>query len=292
MAFNVIEASKKITGKYKRYLKTMFDIADPDYKRIFEEKIEADKSFSRGPYLDVVDSFKRGKEVSELIDEGILNSDFKNIHDIYVKTLYSHQLDSLIKIKEGNNVIVSTGTGSGKTESFLIPIFNHLMDEKKENGKISSGVRALIIYPMNALANDQLKRLRNLLKDYSDITFGAYTGQTENRRDNALRLYKKLYGEDENPLVNELISREEMKKNPPHILITNYAMLEFLMLRPEDNVFFNGGYANKWKFIVLDEAHTYNGSTGIEVSMLLKRVVAELPSSNIQIGRASCRERV
>lgn len=282
MAFNVIEASKKITGKYKRYLKTMFDIADPDYKRIFEEKIEADKSFSRGPYLDVVDSFKRGKEVSELIDEGILNSDFKNIHDIYVKTLYSHQLDSLIKIKEGNNVIVSTGTGSGKTESFLIPIFNHLMDEKKENGKISSGVRALIIYPMNALANDQLKRLRNLLKDYSDITFGAYTGQTENRRDNALRLYKKLYGEDENPLVNELISREEMKKNPPHILITNYAMLEFLMLRPEDNVFFNGGYANKWKFIVLDEAHTYNGSTGIEVSMLLKRVVAELPSSNIQ----------
>ena len=121
MAFNVIEASKKITGKYKRYLKTMFDIADPDYKRIFEEKIEADKSFSRGPYLDVVDSFKRGKEVSELIDEGILNSDFKNIHDIYVKTLYSHQLDSLIKIKEGNNVIVSTGTGSVSYTHLTLP---------------------------------------------------------------------------------------------------------------------------------------------------------------------------
>lgn len=281
MAFNVIEASKTITRKYKRYLKTMFDIADLDYKRIFDDKLEKDNSFSKGPYLDVIDSFQKGKSVTQLIEEGVLNRDFEKIPDIYSKTLYSHQVDSLLKIKEGKNVIVSTGTGSGKTESFLIPIFDSLMEEKKNYGEITPGVRALIIYPMNALANDQLKRLRKSLKDYPDITFGAYTGQTEGKKENALRLYKKLHG-DEEPLANELISREEMKETPPNILITNYAMLEYLMLRPEDNVFFNGEYANNWRFIVLDEAHTYVGSTGIEVSMLLKRVVAELPSRSIQ----------
>ena len=131
MAFNVIEASKTITRKYKRYLKTMFDIADLDYKRIFDEKLEKDNSFSKGPYLDVIDSFQKGKSVTQLIEEGILNRDFEKIPDIYSKTLYSHQVDSLLKIKEGKNVIVSTGTGSGKTESFLIPIFDSLMEEKK-----------------------------------------------------------------------------------------------------------------------------------------------------------------
>lgn len=73
-----------------------------------------------------------------------------------------------------------------------------------------------------------------------------------------------------------------MKKTPPHILITNYAMLEYLMLRPEDNVFFNGEYAKHWKYIVLDEAHTYTGSTGIEVSLLLRRVMASIDASHIQ----------
>lgn len=74
------------------------------------------------------------------------------------------------------------------------------------------------------------------------------------------------------PLPNERISRNQMKERPPHILITNYAMLEYLLLRPEDNVFFHGDKSNEWKFIVLDEAHTYTGATGIEVSMLLRRL--------------------
>lgn len=73
-----------------------------------------------------------------------------------------------------------------------------------------------------------------------------------------------------------------MKETPPHILITNYAMLEYLMLRPEDSVFFEGKYAHSWKFIVLDEAHTYTGSTGIEVSMLMRRVMAKLHNPQIQ----------
>jgi hypothetical protein len=140
---------------------------------------------------------------------------------------------------------------------------------------------------MNALANDQIDRLRRTLADYPDITFGCYTGQTEYTKEKALALFHKLNtdpdtGIEATPLKNEILSREEMKNAPPHILITNYAMLEYLMLRPEDSVFFDGEFAGHWKYIVLDEAHTYTGSTGIEVSMLLRRVVAKLHSPKIQ----------
>lgn len=275
MSFNIITASKNITDKYIRYLKTMFDIEDPYYKELFGEAINKRQSISKGPYLEVIDSFKKGSSVEELIRQGILDSDFEKIEDIYKKTLYQHQENSVKKINEGKNIVVSTGTGSGKTESFLIPILNSLMKEKRENGMLSPGVRALLIYPMNALANDQISRLRGLLKNYPEITFGSYTGQTSEKYDQALFKYKSL-NKNKTPQKNELIAREQMKNTPPHILVTNYSMLEYLMLRPQDNTFFQGDFASNWRFIVLDEAHTYSGSTGIEVSMLLRRLKAYL----------------
>lgn len=283
MSFNVIQASKNIARKYQRYLQTVFDISDPEYKALFLQQLNQSEPFAKGPYLDVVDSFKKGNTVKDLIENGVLNKGFEKIDDIYGKTLYVHQETALKRAMEGHSLIVSTGTGSGKTESFLLPILNSLMQEKDANGgKLTPGVRALIIYPMNALANDQIDRLRVSLKNYPDITFGAYTGQTEYKESKAILQYKKLNGEDKTPLKNELLSRERMKKTPPHILITNYAMLEYLMLRPEDNVFFNGEYAKHWKYIVLDEAHTYTGSTGIEVSLLLRRVMAAIDAQHIQ----------
>ena len=281
MSFNIISASKNITEKYIRYLKTMFDIDDPEYKSLFEKKMTEMGSFSKGPYLDVVDSFESGTSVTQMISDGILNPDFEKIPNIYEKTLYKHQETSIRKLNSGRNVVVSTGTGSGKTESFLVPILNSLMNERRENKKLSPGVRALLIYPMNALANDQISRLRSLLADYPFITFGSYTGQTEEKEDRALAKYRSL-NNGQKPLKNELISRERMKETPPHILITNYSMLEYLMLRPKDNTLFQGEYAGNWRFIVLDEAHTYSGSTGIEVSMLLRRLKAHLGNPDLR----------
>lgn len=288
MSFNVINASKKISDKYKRYLKTIFNIKDPFYNELFTKQLDSIESFSKGPFLDVVDSFEKGETVENLIKQGFLHSDFNYINNIKSKTLYKHQEVALKKSLKGNNLVISTGTGSGKTECFLIPIINDLMIEKEKNGGVlQPGVRALIIYPMNALANDQIERLRGTLENYPDITFGCYTGQTEEKYLTALYQYKKLNknketGEELLPIKNELISREEMKENPPNILITNYAMLEYLMLRPADSVFFDGEYSNFWKYIVLDEAHTYMGSTGIEVSMLMRRVIAKLNNPKIQ----------
>ena len=279
MAFSPVDASKEIRSKYYRYLKTMFDIGEP-YQTEFNELLQKDNILAKGPYLDVTDSFEKGKNLEQLIDEGVIVKSFSKIDMNMTRPLYKHQEKAIRKVVcDKRNLVVSTGTGSGKTESFLIPVLNELAKEAEE-GTISPGVRALLIYPMNALANDQTERLRGLLKNYPEITFGVYTGQTKQEYRDALIDYKML-NRDEDPRVNELISRDQMIESPPNILITNYAMLEYLMLRPKDNVFFDGEYADNWKFIVFDEAHVYNGSTGIEVSMLFRRLKARLGDQKI-----------
>ena len=190
--------------------------------------------------------------------------------------LYLHQEKALRKTNQGKNLIVTTGTGSGKTECFIIPIINHLLNEY-ENGTLTPGVRAILIYPMNALANDQMKRLRSLLKSFPDITFGVYNSSTKQNEQDGITEYGKIY-KDENgipmkPLKNEIISRDRMQEKPPHILVTNYAMLEYMMLRPKDDLVFSGA---RLRFLVLDEAHIYRGATGMETSLLLKRLKARI----------------
>lgn len=280
MSFKPTEASKVITEQYKRYLTTVFQIKDEPYATQFRQLINQQKTFAYGPFLDVTESFEKGKTINQLIHSSVLSDEFSKIDLPLTRPLYRHQEESIIKIFEGHNLVVSTGTGSGKTESFLIPIINHLMREL-ENNTLSTGIRALLIYPMNALANDQIERLRKLLANYLEITFGSYTGQTREYYKDALADYRQL-NEGKVPKKNELISREQMKEAPPHLLITNYAMLEYLMIRPDDEVFFNKNHSSNWKFIVLDEAHVYTGSTGIEVSMLLRRLKSTVHSQNIQ----------
>lgn len=279
MAFSPVKASRNITEKYYRYLKTSFNIGEP-YSAEFETLLKKGNVLAKGPFLDLTDSFKSGHSIKELIEEGLLPKSFSRINMNQTRPLYVHQEKALRKVaEEGRNLVVSTGTGSGKTESFLLPVLRYLVGEV-EQGTICPGVRALFVYPMNALANDQIERLRAILVDFPEITFGVYTGQTERKKDKALVNYKSL-NDNKVPLENELISREEMTDNPPHILITNYAMLEYLMIRPLENVFFEGDKADFWKFIVFDEAHVYYGSTGIEVSMLFRRLRAKLNSDKL-----------
>ncbi len=196
------------------------------------------------------------------------------------RKLYLHQEKAIRAIVSGNNTVVSTGTGSGKTNCFLIPVLNELLLEK-EQGTLGEGVRALFIYPMNALANDQMKNIREILMCYPDITFGAYNGGTENDEESAIDVYEAMFAREKVPelrhrLPNEILSRNEMKKNPPNILFTNYAMLEHLLLRPKDDVLFSNA---DFRFVVLDEAHIYTGATGIETAILLRRLKARISAT-------------
>lgn len=279
MAFSPVRASKDITEKYTRYLSTIFSLADPEYQKLFEQQLQQ-IPFAKGPFLEVTDAFEKGPTILELMESGALPPTFDRLGFHSSRPLYRHQADALRKLSAGGNAVVSTGTGSGKTESFLLPILRDMVIQANE-GSLNAGVRAMLIYPMNALANDQIERLRELLKDYPTITFGSYTGQTEETYQKALTGYRSL-NEGRDPIPNELICRQQMKDSPPHILITNYAMLEYLMVRPDDDVFFQPRHTQNWKYIVLDEAHVYKGSTGIEVSMLLRRLKARLGKKDLQ----------
>src|SRR3990172_6369007 len=269
---NQINTSRLIKTSYVNYLKTLFPINDPELESKFHELLEDENKLFKGPYLESTPPYKKGKSIKDLQYENVLSPLFNELNSENLplsRPFYLHQEKAIRKIVNGRNLIVATGTGSGKTEAFLIPIFNHLLTEKVK-GTLCPGVRALLLYPINTLANDQVKRLRQLLKNCPDITFGRYIGETETDKNRARDDYKKTYVND--PLPNELLSRAGMWETPPHILLTNYAMLEYLLLRPADNVFFDGAYSRHWKYIVMDEVHTYDGAKGIETAMLLRRL--------------------
>lgn len=286
MSINPLSITQLIKQRYLNYLQTTFQINNPELDALFKETLLRHELI-KGPIIEATPPFKKGCTIQQLIDEGILSPLFATLNQDKLpvhRPLYLHQENAIRKvISDKENIVVATGTGSGKTEIFIISVLNDLF-RQQEAGKLNPGVRALILYPMNALVNDQLKRLRELLKDTPSITFGRYTGETLEDQGKTLKKYEKLYHQE--PLPNELISREVMRGGPPHILLTNYAMLEYLLLRPDDNCFFDGESAKEWRFLILDEAHTYNGAKGIEMAMLLRRLKDRVVRS--EPGRLRC----
>lgn len=264
-----IKLSDNLKSTLQSYLTTIFNVnrdgAEPDLAAKINESFEIDGALAMGPYLEITSPYKTGQSIEQLVDDGVLSPLLRELpeNNLPLPTgipLYQHQVDAirkLVEVDQKRNIVVSSGTGSGKTECFLIPILNDLLIDP------APGVRAMLIYPLNALVNDQLERLRKLLAG-TPITFGRYTSELE---------YTVKKGREKNPEspANEIISREEIQDQGriPQILITNYAMLEYLLLRPEDSPLFDSG---SWRYIVLDEAHTYSGAQGIEVSMLLRRL--------------------
>ncbi|MEH1053662.1 DEAD/DEAH box helicase [Micromonospora sp. CPCC 206171] len=269
-----IATTKAMVDAYQRYLHTLIEPRDPKLARALDAAIAAaiQDGVTKGPILEVTPPYAQGRSLRELIGEGVLHPEFASLAGGLPldRPLYVHQEQALRKTTQGRNLVVATGTGSGKTESFLIPILNQLIAERAA-GTLGPGVRALLLYPMNALANDQMKRLRVLLRDLPDITFGRYTGDTKHTIRAATSVFEQQ-NPGESRVPNELLSREEMRATPPHILLTNYAMLEYLLLRPLDMDLFEGDFAGKWRFIVVDEAHVYDGARGAELAMLLRRV--------------------
>ncbi|MBC7254375.1 MAG: DEAD/DEAH box helicase [Actinobacteria bacterium] len=288
MAVNPLEVTDRIKDYYLRYLRTIFPIQDEELALKFREALEAER-LVKGPYLEATPGYRPGKSVAELVDEGVLHPGFKGLHDEECfpihRPLYLHQEKAVRKVVAGGrNLVIATGTGSGKTEAFLIPILDHLFRER-EAGSLGPGVRALLLYPMNALANDQIKRLRQVLSRAPDFTFGRYIGQTPHTSKEAEGNFQEMFP-GEKRIPNELISREEMLESPPHILLTNYAMLEYLLIRPREHVFFSDVWGRTWKFLVLDEAHVYSGAKGTEMGYLIRRLKERVADG--ERGRLRC----
>ncbi|EOM74217.1 hypothetical protein Rrhod_4360 [Rhodococcus rhodnii LMG 5362] len=266
-----MQVASQIEIVYKRYLKTLLDPSDRALADAFEAAVDGSRLLTKGPLLELTPPYEPGATPRQLVDEGVLHKAFLTSGVLPVdRPLYVHQETAIRKVVAGRNIVVSTGTGSGKTESFLVPIIDSLVAER-EAGTLGPGVRALLLYPMNALANDQLKRLRHMLRDLPEVTFGRYTGETVESEQKAASEFRAT-NPGEELLPNELLSREAMRRHPPHILLTNYAMLEYLLLRPKDLDLFDGPHAQTWRFIALDEAHVYDGAQGSEVALLLRRL--------------------
>jgi len=277
MAIHPLETTEKIRTAYINYLKTIKPFQDDELRREFAQAIEAQDMLVKGPLLQIALPYKKESSIHQLVEEGVLSPHFKQLCSDalgFERLLYAHQVKAIRKIVKGRNVVVSTGTGSGKTEAFLIPILDYLLREQDAGTLKKPGVRALLLYPMNALANDQMKRLRRVLENYPEITFGRYINvqETPNTKREADEYFQRTYGKSEPNIPNELKSREEMHATPPHILVTNYAMLEYLLLRPVASPLFDDETGKLWHFIVLDEAHIYDGANATEMAMLLRRV--------------------
>ena len=141
---------------------------------------------------------------------------------------------------------------------------------------------------MNALVNDQFDRVRKILCKYPKIKYAYFTGNTKDKENINLERehIKNLTGIDIKE--NELLDRESIRRNPPHILFTNYSMLEYILLRPKDNILFSQENKNKLSFIVLDEAHTYKGALGIEIGMLMRRLLQRSGNNDVQFYFSKC----
>jgi ATP-dependent helicase YprA (DUF1998 family) len=267
---NPIERSQYIDKQYREYLKSTFEFDKDSLRKLFVEQLEKEKLF-KGPYVDMSFPFERGHNLDYLIEKNVLCKSFHKLDGIdFKRPLYSHQEESIKLIKNGRSAVITTGTGSGKTECFLYPILNELLSDV-EQGNNEVGVRAIFLYPMNALVNDQINRIRSILRNCPDITFGFFTGETgeSGSEKERIRIGKENGIEISD---NELVTREEIRENPPHLLFTNYSMLEYLLIRPNDYSIFKPERLKAWKYVVLDEAHTYYGSKGIEISLLLRRL--------------------
>lgn len=285
MTVHPINTTEKIKHDYFSYLQTIKPFKEKWLRDEFDQAIHEPDMLVKGPILEISLPYKKGATLNDLLDEGLLSTEFKKLETDELplnRQLFIHQEKAIRKILSNRSVVIATGTGSGKTEAFLIPIINYLMREQEAGTLSKPGVRALLLYPMNALANDQIKRLRKLLKNYPKITFGRYVGETEHSKERAKEVFAFNYP-DEPQLENELLSRQEMQETPPHILLTNYAMLEYLLLRPDDSPLFDGPTGKFWHFIVLDEAHVYDGANATEIAMLLRRLSDRIVQS--QYGR-------
>ncbi len=325
---------------FHQYLEAQYHIWDEALIEERRQLLETSGVSYQTPQLEATPFYVVGKSYSELsipiAAKEILTLASKQANTGIFAAPYSHQASALEAfLGRGEEIIVATGTGSGKTESFLMPILGSLAIEAHSRPASwnKSGVRALLLYPMNALVNDQLGRLRRLFGNSAiadslrgrrpaRATFGMYTSRTpypglpspSKDRDRIGKLLERLYRglsqearqrlEQEGkwpsknieqfiatsfatgPDDSELLSRHEMQRRAPDLLVTNYSMLEYMMLRPLESPIFDqtaqwlaSDKENKL-VVVLDEAHMYRGSGGAEVAYLLRRL-----HSRLGIGR-------
>jgi ATP-dependent helicase YprA (DUF1998 family)/very-short-patch-repair endonuclease len=260
---NVFDLRERLVSDYANYISSFIEIKEKRIRDYVDESLKAGLLWP-DPLIQLNPSFEPGKSIDELVQEGILNQECSKIFRVDKDIdptgkplrLHKHQEEAIRVAKTGGNYVLTTGTGSGKSLAFIVPIVDHILRCGSGNG-----IQAIIVYPMNALANSQLGELHKFIdfgypKQKGPVTFCRYTGQES---------------------INE---KNEIIANPPDIILTNYVMLELILTRPWDKKLVRA--AKDFRFLVLDELHTYRGRQGADVAMLVRRVREATHASQLQ----------
>jgi len=260
---DVFELRDRLVGDYGSYVRSFIRIKDPRIEEAVERSLE-DGLLWPDPLIQLNPSFEAGSTTDGLVEEGVLHPECGRIFRAgkdrsnpgTTLRLHRHQEQAVRTARAGHNYVLTTGTGSGKSLTYIIPIVDHVL--RRGPGK---GIQAIVVYPMNALANSQYGELTKFLNDgYPDgkgpVTFARYTGQESDEE------------------------RQRIIANPPDILLTNYVMLELILTRSQERGLVRG--AQDLGFLVFDELHTYRGRQGADVAFLIRRTRDLLAADNLR----------
>jgi ATP-dependent helicase YprA (DUF1998 family) len=265
----LFDLHRAVLDEYRRFVRASITIANPRIREYVDTQLGEDSPLWPEPLIQLSPTYKYGPDVDELADEGLIARETAKIFrtdDGQPFRLYHHQHQAITQAAQGRSFVVTSGTGSGKSLCYFIPITDYVLRQTTP----PECIVALVVYPMNALVNSQLQALERFKANYEQRTgrpfplrFAKYTGETSEA------------------------DRQALRARPPHILLTNYVMGELLMVRPEDRALFG---EKALRFLVFDELHTYRGRQGADVAMLVRRLkvaFAEPDSNVIHIGTSA-----
>lgn len=261
---SIFNLSQNLIQEYANYVQSFLNINDARVREFVEREL-AQKTLWPEPLLQVNPTFEPTETVADLSAQGILHQECANIFYDTARQratrLYRHQRQAIELGVRREPFVVTSGTGSGKTLTYLIPIVHGVL----KNNPQHASVRAILVYPMNALVNSQETTLKQMAESYKQrfgralpVRFAKYTGQE---------------GDEE---------KQAIRNDPPHILLTNYVMLELMLVRPEERVFVDRTTSGLTT-LVFDELHTYRGRQGADVALLIRRLKERCGNPNLQL---------
>ncbi len=259
---DVFQIQQTLVNDYKSYVESFVSIRDPFIHRFVKDEYEKGRYWPEA-LVQLNPAFSPGRTISELVAHGALHHRCGDIfragkdpatngQGVTIR-LHRHQQDAIQIARDRDSYVLTTGTGSGKSLAYFIPIVDRVLRQRS-----GSGLKAIVVYPMNALCNSQLEELEKFLgpSAASPVTYQRYTGQEDDE------------------------ARNRIRANPPDILLTNYVMLELILTRAEDKPLLDK--AGGLEFLVLDELHTYRGRQGADVAMLVRRLRERTGVTNLQ----------
>jgi superfamily II DNA/RNA helicase len=261
---NIIDIYDKLKSSYKNYIGSFVSIKDERIKQEVSDAIQDEKLWPKA-LIQFNPNFAQGVGVTQLIEQGL--PIHKDLERFFKTSFYKHQQEAIELGCQNKEFIVTSGTGSGKSRTFMATIFNYVLQHQED---CINKTIAIIVYPMNALINSQSEELDRYRQQYEEatgkacpFTFGKYTGQEDSA------------------------ARERMQQTPPNIILTNYMMLELLMTRAGDEKRLRDCFLENLHYLVFDELHTYRGMQGSDVSFLIRRIKAQAKGNVLCFGTSA-----